>query len=345
MDLIVTGATGFLGRALVKRLLRNGHRVWAVARPGSKNRELFEKEMKEAQAELAGRPVLRQESGKGVSAGTGNGRPELRVLELGMDDCDHLAEAVGRPCQVFFHLGWDGAGSENRKKTELQWKNVPDSMKALQAARELGCGRFLFSGSQAEYGVCSELITEETVCRPVSEYGKAKAEFGRRGAAQVRDWAAAGVSDMDFIHARIFSVYGPGDHPWSLVNSCLRTFRDGGVMELGACTQMWNFLYIDDLAEGLLALAFSEKRAGGIYNLAGDRDATMPLRNYVETMYRLCGEKGSMIYGKLPPNAEGQAQLMPDISKIKRETGWRPQVSFEQGIGRMLALSAAEQSC
>ena len=150
---------------------------------------------------------------------------------------------------------------------------------------------------------------------------------------------------MDFIHARIFSVYGPGDHPWSLVNSCLRTFRDGGVMELGACTQMWNFLYIDDLAEGLLALAFSEKRAGGIYNLAGDRDATMPLRNYVETMYRLCGEKGSMIYGKLPPNAEGQAQLMPDISKIKRETGWRPQVSFEQGIGRMLALSAAEQSC
>lgn len=53
--------------------------------------------------------------------------------------------------------------------------------------------------------------------------------------------------------------YGPGDHPWTLVESCLDAFLNNREMSLGACTQNWNFLYIDDLARGMAALCEAEE--------------------------------------------------------------------------------------
>ena len=142
---------------------------------------------------------------------------------------------------------------------------------------------------------------------------------------------------MEYIHARIFSVYGPGDHPGSLVNSCLDAFLKGGVMELGACTQLWNYLYIEDLVNAFMALVDypGELEKDGLYNIAGEASWTRPLKDYVEEMRRLCGGRGECLYGKLPPNAEGPANLIPDISRMKA-IGWRPSVSFEEGIGRIL---------
>ena len=94
----------------------------------------------------------------------------------------------------------------------------------------------------AEYGIVDGIMGEEILCHPVSEYGKDKLEVCRRAG---EDAKALGI---DYIHARIFSVYGPGDHPWSLVSTCLDTFLKGGRMELGACTQQWNFLHVRDAA-------------------------------------------------------------------------------------------------
>ena len=99
-------------------------------------------------------------------------------------------------------------------------------------------------------------------------------------------------------------------------------------MKLGECTQMWNFLYIEDTAAALVCL-LTEGRAG-VYNIAGND--TRPLRAYIEEMYEICGNKGTFRYGERPQNAEGPADLMPDIGKICRETGWRPVTTFAEGI-------------
>ena len=317
MNLAVTGATSFLGAALIRELLKTGNQVYAVVRPGSRNRQVLTE--------------FEKYSG-------------FHIIFRNLDELDQLNRDIPVPCLVYFHFGWDGSGSENRKNPQVQGKNAEDGMKALEGARKLGCKRFLFSGSQAEYGICGERMVETQVCHPVSEYGKAKVSFGKRAADQVRKWHRAGVCSMEYVHTRIFSVYGPGDHEWSLVNTCLERFLHGQDMELGACTQQWNFLYIEDLVKGLLALAFCELPVGagadpeenGIYNLAGGEDATRPLRNYVEEMKKLCGGQGTCHYGKRLPNAEGQANLIPDIRKIEEKTGWKPEISFEEGIKRMI---------
>lgn len=322
-NVVVTGATSFLGTSIVEKLLSEHHQVFAVARPGSKNRGALR--------------VVEEEH-----------EPDrlLHIIELELEQLDRICEYVPVSCQAFIHLGWDGAGSENRTKQELQKKNIPDTLKALEGARRLGCIRFLFSGSQAEYGVCQSLMSEDITCHPVSEYGKAKVEAGARAGQLCREWNQQGITDMEFIHVRIFSIYGTGDHPWSLVNTCLDTFLNGGHMELGACTQQWNFLYIDDLVDGVLSLIFCEHlpEGNGIYNIAGDVDATMPLRSYVETMFELCKRQGDFTYGVLPVNAEGPANLIPDVRKLKQASGWRPRVSFEEGIRRMIAFKHAQNN-
>jgi nucleoside-diphosphate-sugar epimerase len=312
LNVVVTGATSFLGRALVDRLLLEKNQVFAVVRPGSKN---------------MGNLAIQREG--------------LIRIERNLEELHELSQVIHEPCQAFYHFGWDGSGSENRMKREVQQKNVEDSLKALEGARRLGCKRFLFSGSQAEYGIHREAMTEETECKPVSEYGRAKLEFSEKAKSLTESWRKTGVSEMEYIHTRIFSVYGPGDHPWSLVESCLRAFGRGEYISLGECTQIWNFLYLDDCIRALILLMEQEKESvSGIYNVAGPEGENRPLREYIRTMYEVLGFHGSYSYGRRAPNAEGPANLIPDIKKLEKATGWQPLVSFQEGIRRTYQAAA-----
>ena len=304
MNVVVTGATSFLGRAVAKRLLKQGSTVYAVVRPGSEN-------MRYLPAEQKG----------------------LIVIERELNKLDTLDQVIDETCQAFYHFGWDGSGSENRMKREVQQKNVMDSLKALEGARYLGCSRFLFSGSQAEYGIHTGPLSEETECSPLSEYGKAKLDFLKQAKEKTDQWHQTGISCMEYIHARIFSVYGPGDHPWSLVESCLRAFGRGEYISLGECTQMWNFLYLEDCVRALMLLMEQEKESvSGIYNVAAPERETKPLREYIRQMYETMGYHGSYSYGRRRPNAEGLANLIPDIKKLEKEIGFAPLVSFPEGV-------------
>ncbi|MEG0565559.1 MAG: NAD-dependent epimerase/dehydratase family protein, partial [Hungatella sp.] len=160
MKAVVTGATSFLGVAMIQKLLQKGLEVYAVVRPASLN--------------LAKVP-------KGAHR-----------IELELESLDRIDEYIKEPCEIFLHFGWDGSGSQNRLRSDVQRKNVVDSMKALEGAGKLGCKRFLFSGSQAEYGMSQTLMTEDMTCHPVSEYGKAKLAFYEQAHRRCQAWREAG---------------------------------------------------------------------------------------------------------------------------------------------------------
>lgn len=307
MKIVATGATSFVGSGAVKALLERGHKVYAVLRKGSSK---------------ADRLLI-------------NGAmPEnLVILEEDLGILERLAEQIPEPCDVFLHMGWKGAGSDSRSAAAIQKENAKDSLNAVQAAKALGCRRFVFTGSQAEYGVHDALMNEETGCRPTSPYGEAKLKVRIEAEALCRKLS------MDYGHARIFSTYGIGDHPWSLLSTCVNTFLSGGVMEMGACTQDWNFMYIDDAGRAVAMLCEYQKslmEQGCVYNLGGPMDETGPLKHFVETVYEMCGRKGSCVYGVRKPNAEGVVNLIPDLTKMKRVIGWEPRVRFRDGMARVI---------
>ena len=170
---------------------------------------------------------------------------------------------------------------------------------------------------------------EELACRPVSEYGKDKLEVCEQALK------LSGELGITYIHTRIFSVYGPGDHPWSLVETCLDAFLSGGHIDLGACTQQWNFMYVTDAARALAELLLGNAESG-VYNVAGED--TRPLRSYIEELHRLCGGRGTFTYGKRPPNAEGVVSLRPETGKLKAAVDWHSRVDFETGIRTMIDM-------
>ena len=314
MRVIVTGATSFIGSHAVQAPVSQGFEVCALIRPnsaGKKNLEqmIIKKELLEIiECELSGLKELAVNAEK--------------LSKIGQKWSHDLGRA-----DYWLHLGWDGSGSDNRKLADIQSMNAVYALDALETAAAVNCKRFLFCGSQAEYGVRNTTMRETDELHPLSEYGKAKAKVGREAVMRAE---ALGIT---YIHTRVFSVYGPGDHPWSLVESCMRTFKEGGIMELGACTQLWNYLYITDAIRALILLLTGDAPAG-VYNVAGED--TRPLREYIETIHALCGGQGTCHYGKRPPNAEGVTSLEPDITKLKEITGFHQMISFEEGIKKML---------
>lgn len=307
MRIVVTGAASFIGLAVTKELLDRGHEVVAVVRPGSPGRK-----------KLWGRPGIR------VIPCT---LQKIGELARGMDFAGQAELAQGM--DGWIHLGWEGAGSANRQNPHVQARNIIYAQEAMRTARALGCSRFLFSGSQAEYGIYSTVMAEDGECHPVSEYGKDKLRVWETVSKEARELG------ITYLHARIFSVYGPGDHPWSLIATAMNTFLEGGHMELGPCTQMWNFIYITDAARAIAGLLLA-KAPAGVYNVAGED--TRPLREYVEELKTLCGRKGTYEYGMRPPNAEGVISLIPDTRKLREATGFRQEISFSQGIREMLTI-------
>lgn len=309
MRVVITGATSFVGAATVKEMLKRGHAVIAVVRPQSAKLDLILAPNRQAVEE---------------------GR--LIVVENDLSAPELLPEKIEEPCEVFCHFGWGGSGSNARTDHALQEKNFEDSLNTIRAAKKLGCTRFLFSGSQAEYGFHTTRMSENLECMPCSLYGKSKLRMRYEGEALCKELG------LTYIHTRIFSAYGPGDHPWTLVESCLNAFTKDEPLSLGRCTQQWNFIYIDDLARAMCALAETPVQtldpANPVYNLAGNE--TRPLREFVEEIHTLCKNKGTTLYAARTENAEGVINLIPDITKLQKTTGWTPEVSFTAGIKYML---------
>ena len=160
------------------------------------------------------------------------------------------------------------------------------------------------------------------------EYGKAKYCFYQYAKRKGRELG------IEYIHLRIFSVYGPGDHPWTLVNRCLEAFRSGKDLELSECTQPWNFLYITDAAKAIAAVAKCDCRGLEVFNIAGEE--TKPLMEYVKEIHELCGSHGTPLYGQLNNTREKPHGIDPCIQRMKSITGWKQETSFRNGILSMI---------
>ena len=396
MRVIVTGASSFLGQALLRELekeneqsggLQNGaDRAGLQPMTGAAGQE------KSSRADMLCSAAVK-------SAGTG-----FEIIAF-RHSFEEAPERLPERADAWVHFAWAGVGSAGRSDRKIQDYNVEMSMAALQKAAALGCTRFLFAGSQAEYGKAKlaaepdDVIAKEAayvrkidvtgktvesgggmsaenalrlrktdiagdisaagsfsaeresfnskifevrtvlrqcenaVCQPQSEYGKAKLAFGQRAARWTADWNEDDVPQrLRFVHMRIFSVYGPGDHAGSLIQSCMEHFEKQEAMQLGPCTQDWDYLYIDDAARAVAGLLRSET-AEGIYNVASGH--IRPLREFVLELREFLQSGSELQFGVRGNNAEGAVPLCPSVRRLREETGFQPQIGFLEGVRRL----------
>ena len=375
MRVLITGITSFLGLYTAKLLLQEGHEVIGAVRPGSRRAQeleahgisayptyrtvhldlsaLPEAELGEAHyAEVLGldavaaAPAHSSESAghSGAAAATqvaANPNRSAAPSATAPPEATRLPSPAladdGAPLiDAWIHFAWDGVGSAGRSDTNIQIENIQNAKKAYLYAKLLGARKFLFAGSQAEYGRGNHRVP-----LPVSPYGKAKLSFGRWATEQSLLSEIYDDAPMQFIHMRIYSVYGSGDHETSLVNTVLRAALRHEAITLGPCEQRWNYLEVHDLARAIRILLSSEDTRTGIYDIAGS-DSRM-LKKYVIAMNAIAGDGAELRFGTRANNAEGAANMSPEILKLQR-LGFHQEISFEAGIGMLLKMMREELS-
>jgi len=296
-NVVVTGGTSFLGISLINLLLSKNHHVFCIIRPNSKN-------------------LYRLKPHK-----------NLEIIELELSDYGKIHKHISAVCSSFYHCAWDGVRAPERDDSALQHKNYIATINAINSAKKLGCKTFTGVGSQAEYGIVNGSIDENCKSQPISEYGKSKLKTFNEGTA------LCDSLDMKFIWTRIFSLYGPYDYDGSLVMSCLSKMLINSPIPLTDCSQMWDFLFVEDAAKAMVALAERDCDSGA-YNLASG--VSKSLKSFVVDMKSFSNSLSDLNFGDIPYGPSGPIGFTPNIDKLKFAVDWLPVVNFKSGINKII---------
>jgi len=290
---VVTGPTGAIGTALCKHLVEEGITVYAVCRPGTPR--------------VGAIPV----------------HERLHVVACDVSELTKLPKLVSGVVDAFFHFAWVHTIGAGRNDMAAQIDNIRYTIDAVNAAKELGCQVFLGAGSQAEYGRVEGILTPETPCFPENGYGMAKLCAGQMSRVECEKLG------IHHIWMRILSVYGPRDGESTMITGTIRKLLAGEKPSLTAGEQKWDYLYADDAARAFfLAAVFGKDKA--VYPLGSGK--VRPLREYVTLLRDEVSSALPLGFGEVPYAPLQVMHLEADISSLREDTGFAPDVPFEIGI-------------
>lgn len=298
MNFFITGASSFIGVELCRYLSDNGHNVVAMTRKGNDQ----------------------------LNAIANNGH--LQVFYADMHNLTEKAKYL--KADIFVHLAWAGALLGQRDNQEMQEGNLRFSLDCVKLSKQMGCRLYVDAGSQAEYGIVPDVLTEETECHPVSAYGKAKLQMYHKTHELTKEIG------LKYIHLRILSVYGENDHPNTLITSSLRKLKNNEPVEMRSGGQKWNYVYVKDAARQIAELSLHAYRDNAflseVYNIASED--TRKLQDFVIVMKEICGSQSELKFGGYNPEID--VNLNPNIFKTAGLVTPLAKWNFESVIKNML---------
>jgi len=296
MRCFVTGGTGLIGSHLVQLLLEDDNEVSVLMR--SKSNPWRIKDVLHSLHIITGDLAAIEEAG-----------PAIREFSP----------------EVVFHLGWQGVSGRYRNDPGQVTQNLYGSLKLLELAHEAGCRRWIGLGSQAEYGPCDGILTEDLPTRPVTLYGSAKLCVGLLSQKLCEAYG------MGFTWLRLLAAYGPTDDQEHLIPYVILTLLRGQKPSLTPGEQRWDYLYVEDAARAIWQTA-TNPAIQGIFDLGSGEAYTV--KSIVERIRDLINPSLPLGFGEVPYRPDQIMHLQADISRLQQATGWSPQVSLDEGLRR-----------
>jgi UDP-glucose 4-epimerase len=298
---LVTGAAGFIGSHLSRRLLAEGHRVTAV----DSFTDYYPRSQKEANvADLRSHPAFTFVEGDLLS---------LPLPEL----LSGAAWVFHQAAQAGVRASW---GSHFRAYTD---NNVLATQVLLEACVVARPEKIVYASSSSVYGDAARLpASEDDLPRPVSPYGVTKlaAEHLCR-----LYWKNHGLPTVSL---RYFTVYGPGQRPDMAFHRFLRAMIEDRPFEVyGDGTQTRDFTFIDDAVEANLRAA-ERGRDGGVYNIGGGH--RMALRDVIGVMEEVAGRRARVDYRETERGDVRDTHA--DTTRARADLDYRPARALADGI-------------
>lgn len=297
--IIITGATGTIGRALIEEAGKQQYHVLAIVHRNSKRADALKQYpyVTVMQADIEEYPKV----------------PEMM----------ELIDETNLDYRILFHLAWNGTFGDSRNDVMLQEKNIKGALEAVKIAKLSGCEAFVGAGSQAEYGRVDGILKADTPAFPESGYGITKlcaGQLTRLLADQLgirHEWV------------RILSIYGPYDGSHTLISSAIRCMLAGEYTSFTPGEQIWDYLYNKDAARAML-LAGERGKDKAVYPIGSGK--AYPLKDYIREIAEIIGYEKKLGFGKRPYNDKQVMYLQADISQLQKDTGFTPHYSFMEGI-------------
>ena len=293
---LVTGAAGFIGAALARRLLARGDTVTLLSGPGSDPWRL---------------DALRDDA---------------HVLEVDLRDADTVARTVAdaRP-ELVFHLAAHGAYSWQRSLPRMVETNIAGTAHVAEAALDAGARAIVNAGSSSEYGLKDHAPPEHELPEPNSAYAVTKASATLLGGWLARERGAA------FTTLRLYSAYGPWEEPRRLMPALVAAALERRLPPLADPAIARDFVYVEDVCDAfLLAAERAEPGAGAVYNVGGGRQTT--LRELAEVARRTFSIDEQPAWAAFPARDWDTDVWVADARRAEDELGWRARTPLEAGL-------------
>ncbi len=300
MNFLVTGAAGFLGSALANRLAREGHQVRGID-------------------DLSAGDPDRLDPGVLFSRGDIIDRPKLWTMLQEVDCVYHLAARVAVPESILY-------------PREYNTTNVGGTVSVMEAMRDVGVKRVVFTSSGAVYGDQRKIPLAESLSPdPRSPYAVSKL------AAEYYVRTIGAPWGIETVILRVFNAYGPGQplpaaHPPVVPHFLRQAIRGGSLILHGNGEQTRDFVYVDDVVEAMVAAATAPSIDRLTINVGSGIETS--LKTLAQQVLEVSNSTAEWII--VEDQDPGPSRMAADIRLARSKLGYRPHVTLQEGLRRML---------
>jgi UDP-glucose 4-epimerase len=296
MRVLITGGAGFLGSALANRLVGQGHTVLVLddLTAGDPRR-------------LASEVLFTRGDVKDV--------PKLWTLLQGVNCVYHLAARVRVPESIYYPRDYNDV-------------NVGGTVAVMEAVRDTGIKRVVFTSSGALYGEQThQPIGEGQTPNPNSPYGVSKLS------AEHYVSTLGTLHGIETVALRVFNAYGPGQElPPSyppVIPQLLRQAQTGGsLVILGDGNQTRDFVYVDDVVDALVAAATATDVNRAVINVGSGQEVS--INDLAMQVSRVTAKQVTVLHNLEQPG--GVSRLVADVSLARQLLGWTPSTELDEGL-------------
>ncbi len=302
---LVTGASGFVGSHVTRHLVRRGYEVHALARPSS---------------DLARLDDIRR---------------LVRLHAVALSDRSALRRTVHAiaPRYVIHLAGAAVHAGLAAPALELVRTNLLGTINLIDACEGVPYAGFVNTGDAFEYGPKRRPAKESDHCRPRTLDGMTKLNT-----TLYARYAALALG-KPIVTLRLFSVFGPMDHPRRLVPQVMECARRRIPLRASSPAVARDYLYVEDAAELYLrSMAAAERLAGEVLNAGSGRSTSVG--DLVKRIDALTGRRLEVHWGEFPLASHDRGCWVADMTKTRTLLRWKPKFSFEQGLRAIWRLRA-----
>ena len=301
MNVVLTGASGFIGSHLAERLLRQGSEVTGI--------DCF----------LDYYPrIIKERNLRGFLDHPGFTFVEADVAELDWSEILRGKDAVFHQAAIAgVRASWGSRFNEYAKN------NILGTQLILEASKEANLKKFVYASSSSVYGNAESLpIDEATPARPISPYGVSKLAGEHLVSLYHKAYGVPTVS------LRYFTVYGPRQRPDMAFHKFIKAVHAGELIEVyGDGAQTRDFTYIDDAVSANLS-ALTGGRPGGIYNIGGG--SKIKLIDAIRLIENVVGRKADIRYADKQKG--DAAHTYANVTLAENDLNYSPSYDLERGL-------------